>query len=99
MRVYVRSRVCVRESAADTAIPLRALVQVAEEEESELERLKQYGRQMKDQAASRIDELDTLRKHQRDEEKRQREHEHVCFPPPDLASPSRTLVVRYAIRG
>lgn len=63
-------------------------MQVAEEEESELERLKQYGRQMKEQAASRIDELDTLRKNQRDEEKRQREHEHVCFPPPAWPSSS-----------
>jgi hypothetical protein len=48
-----------------------------EEETEELEKLRRYAQQMKEQAAARIDELDTLRKHQREEAKTNSEKSHL----------------------
>ena len=48
-----------------------------EEETEELDKLRKYAQQMKEQAAARIDELDTLRKHQREEAKKKSEKSYL----------------------
>lgn len=71
-----------------------------EEEEKELKQLRDYTRQLKEDALSRVEELDKLRSTQREDEKRQREHQ-VRSPPshllpltPSLSPPPSFLLPR-----